>query len=172
MLNDGREMKPLFASLQQANIAWSLASIYNELIERPAVLREIWAQEPSQPQELHEWAQAEAFSSTSLIYRTFTSVVLGRTEPFVSALAKINERNRSPHIKRAIGLLRNDEVRRLRNALGHGTFLAGGQVLAYRDRNEKRRISFRELDELNFAIWSIILMGWAASIKWVNCEEA
>ena len=163
---DGRELGPLNAALGQAAVAWSISSILGELAHSPNIMNSLRPPPTDIPADVFFFMQADALTSNSVLYRTFVSVVLGRTEEFVSALSKIGRRNPSPHLSMTIKLLRNDEVRRLRNAVGHGTFLAGGQVLEYRDGAHHRSISFRELDKLNGAIWSIVLTGLVASYDW------
>ena len=163
---DGRELGPLNAALGQASVAWSISSILGELARSPNIMNSLRSPPSDIPADAFFFMQADALTSNSVLYRTFVSVVLGRTEEFVSALNKVNRRNPNPHLSATIKLLRNDEVRRLRNAIGHGTFLVGGQVLEYRDGVNHRSISFRELDKLNEAIWSIVLNGLVASYDW------
>lgn len=165
---DGRELGPLNAALGQANVAWSMSSILGELARRPSIMNSLRPPPTDIPADAFFFMQADALTSNSVLYRTFVSVILGRTEEFVDALNKIFRRNPNAHFSATMKLLRNDEVRRLRNAIGHGTFLAGGQVLEYRDGGNHRRISFRELDKLNGALWSIVLTGLAASYAWMN----
>lgn len=165
---DGRELGPLHAALGQANVAWSMSSILGELARRPSIMNSLRPPPIDIPADAFFFMQADALTSNSVLYRTFVSVVLGRTEEFVNALIKICRRNPSVHFSATMTLLRNDEVRHLRNAIGHGTFLVGGQVLEYRDRINHRRISFRELDKLNGALWSVVLAGHVASYVWMN----
>lgn len=165
---DGRELGPLNAALGQANVAWSMSSILDELARRPSIMNSLRPPPCDIPADAFFFIQADALTANSVLYRTYVSVVLGRTEEFVAALNNISRRNPNPHFSATIKLLRNDEVRRLRNAIGHGTFLAGGQVLEYRDGRNHRLISFRELDKLNGALWSIVLTGLVASYTWVN----
>lgn len=166
--NDGKELGPLNAALGQANIAWSMSSVLAELARCPSIMNSLRPPPSDIPGDVFFFMQADALTSNSILYRTFVSVVLGRTEEFVSAMNNISRRNPSEHFSATMKLLRCDEVRRLRNAIGHGTFLIGGQVLEYWDCDLHRRIAFRELDKLNGALWSIVLSGLVASYKWMN----
>ncbi|MCP1335097.1 hypothetical protein [Futiania mangrovi] len=165
---DGRELGLLNAALGQANVAWSMSSILGELASRPEIMASLRPPPSDIPADVFFFMQADALASNSILYRTFVSVVLGRTEEFVNALSRVHRRNPRAHFSATMNLLRNDEVRRLRNAISHGTFLVGGQVLEYWDRKNHRKISFRELDKVNGAIWSIVLTGLVASYDWIN----
>ena len=166
--NDGKELGPLNASLEQTNIAWSMSSVLAELARRPSIMNSLRPPPSDIPDDVFFSMQADALTSNSILYRTFVSVVLGRTEEFVQAMNNISRRNSSKHFSATMKLLRNDEVRRLRNAIGHGTFLIGGQVMEYWDGKHHRRIAFRELDKLNGALWAIVLSGLNASYEWMN----
>lgn len=166
--NDGRELGPLNAALGQANVAWSMSSLLEALAKRPGIMNTLRPPPNDVPDDVFFFVQADALTSNSILYRTFVSVVLGRTEEFVSALSNISRRNPSKHFSATMKLLRSHEVRHLRNAIGHGTFLIGGQILEYRDGKNHRRIAFRELDRLNGALWSIVLAGLVASYAWQN----
>lgn len=163
---DGRELGHLNAALGQASNAWSMSAILDELARRPSIMNTLRPPPSDIQSDVFFLLQADALTSNSILYRTYVSVVLGRTDEFVNALGKISQRNRGEHFSATMKLLRNDEVRHLRNAIGHGTFLASGQILEYRDKERHRRISFRELDKLNLAIWSIVLTGLVASYDW------
>jgi hypothetical protein len=167
MMRDGRELGPLNSELGQANVAWSMSYILDDLARRPNIMNALRQPPAEIPADEFFFLHANALTSNSVIYRTYVSVVLGRTDKFVSAISQISTRNPGAQFSSVLKLLRNDEVRLLRNAIGHGTFLASGQVLAYEDRGRHRRISFRELDRLNGAIWSIVLAGWSASHSWL-----
>lgn len=166
LIRDGEELGPLSGSLMQANAAWSQSTLLDRLGRDPTVMDGLQPLPPHSQNELNQWLRADLLISNSIIFRTFVSVVLGRTEDFVGALATIARRNRSQHFKAVLKLLRNEEVRRLRNAIGHGTFRAQMQVMEYSDKSHQRKISFRELDELNRAVFTIVLAGMAASFKW------
>ena len=151
--------------LEQAVTMWSISSVLNELIDHPNILNKFRPTPSISDPVLSFFAQAGSFRNSSIVFRTYVSVVLGRTEEFSRALSGLQSEVRSQHLSAAVRLIRNDEVRILRNAVGHGTFVAKGEVLKYWDDQRQRRISFRELDELNFSIWSIILIVWAVSTK-------
>lgn len=165
---DGRELGPLNTALGQASVAWSMSCILDELARNPGVMNALRPPPSEVPGEVFFFFQADALTSNSVLYRTFISVVLGRTDAFVTAMGQISRRNPSKHFSATMKLLRNDEIRHLRNAIGHGTFLIGGQVLEYWDGKHRRRIAFRELDKLNSAIWSIVITGLSSSYEWVN----
>lgn len=166
LMRDGKELGPLNAALGQANVAWSMSAILDELARRPNVMNMLRSPPSDIPSDVFFFMQADALTSNSILYRSFVSVVMGRTEEFVGALNQISRRNPSGHFSATMKLLRNDEVRRLRNAISHGTFLASGQVMEYKDEQHIRRISFRELDKINSAIWAIVLTGLTASYDW------
>ncbi len=166
--NDGKDLGPLNAALGQASIAWSMSSVLAELAKRPNIMDSLRPPPSDIPRDVFFFMQADALTSNSILYRTFVSVVLGRTDEFVKAMNNISRRNPSKHFSATMKLLRNDEVRHLRNAIGHGTFLIGGQAMEYSDGKYHRKISFRELDKLNGALWAIVLSGLAASYEWVN----
>lgn len=165
---DGRELGPLNTALGQASVAWSMSCILDELARNPGVMNALRPPPSEVPGEVFFFLQADALTSNSVLFRTFISVVLGRTDAFVTAMGQISRRNPSKHFSATMKLLRNDEIRHLRNAIGHGTFLIGGQVLEYWDGKHRRRIAFRELDKLNSAIWSIVITGLSSSYEWVN----
>lgn len=164
--NDGKELGPLNVELSQANIAWSMSAILDELAARPDIMNILRPPPKDIPSDAFFLMNAEALKSNSVFFRTYVSVVLGRTEKFVDAINHIAKRNPSKHFSATLKMLRSDEVRHLRNAIGHGTFVARGQVMIYRDGTHERRISFRELDIVNSAIWAIILAGLTGSYAW------
>jgi hypothetical protein len=166
LMQDGHELGKLNSQLAQASLAWSHSANLDELARNPDVAEQLRPPPSDIPHEAFRWLHAESLLSNGQLFRTYVSVVLGRTDEFVAALHSISKRNKNPHLGVAIKLLRNDEVRRLRNAVGHGTFLAKGQVFEYRDGSHERRIAFRELDTLNTSIWTIVLTGLTASYKW------
>lgn len=166
LMRDGKELAPLNAALGQANVAWSMSAILGELARRQNVMNMLRSPPSDIPSDVFFFMQADALTSNSVLYRSFVSVVMGRTEEFAGAPNQISRRNPSEHFSATMKLLRNDEVRRLRNAISHGTFLASGQVMEYKDAQHKRRISFRELDKINSAMWAIVLTGLTASYDW------
>lgn len=169
--NDGAELGPLNASLGQTSVAWSLSALLGELARRPDIMSVLRPPPSEIPSDMHFLIQANALTSNSVIYRTYVSTVMGRTDEFVEAVSQISRRNPSKHFSATLKLLRSDEVRHLRNAIGHGTFVATGQVMSYRDGEHTRRISFRELDLVNSAIWAVVLTGLTASYKWAGSEK-
>ncbi|WP_424941653.1 hypothetical protein [Aliiroseovarius sp. S253] len=156
------QLANLSARLNQAVLLWSNSAVLKQVISDADVLDKYFPAPSIQDDELAFWAKAEALNNSSTIFRTYVSVVLGRSEELVSALGDINREQKDHHLKSALKLLRDDEVRRLRNAISHGTFVAHGSELEYWDDNEKRRFSFPELDALNFAIFKVILLAWGA----------
>lgn len=163
---DGKELGPLNAELNQANMAWSMSAILNELATRPEIMNALRPPPNDIPADMYLFINAEGLTSNSIVFRTYVSVVLGRTDQFVTAINQISRRNPSKHFSATLKLLRNDEVRYLRNAIGHGTFLARGQVLRYQDGDKTRRISYRELDMVNSAIWAVVITGLVSSFIW------
>ncbi|MBW6506372.1 MAG: hypothetical protein K0B00_06415 [Rhodobacteraceae bacterium] len=166
LLEDGRELGPLNKSLGQASVAWSFSAIFDELAKNPGIMDILRPPPPDIPKDVFFFLQADSLTSNAVVFRTYVSVVLGRTDEFVVALSAISKRNPSEHFSAIMKLLRNNEVRHLRNAIGHGTYIAQGQVMKYRDGVHSRRISFRELDKLNSAIWYVVLTGLTASYRW------
>ncbi len=151
----------LFDHLNQAVIMWSISHVLKEIAQSPELLNDFRPLPSVEDKSLSFLLQASKFSDSSIVFRTYVSVVLGRSEKLVGCLAQMQKAVKSKHLSAAIKLVRNDEVRILRNSIGHGTYLASGQVLEYSDRRLTRQISYRELDSLNFAIWTIVLMVWA-----------
>ena len=106
--------------------------------------------------------RGEALNSASTLFTSWMSLVFMRTEAILSILRA--NRSGSDLLRAYLSLAGHDEVRRLRNALSHGTFNAEYQELEYRDGGRVERISFPNLNRLNssmFALWTAV---WAASM--------
>ncbi len=147
--------------LNQAVIFWSTSSVLKEMIDTPDILNKFRPAPSIKDETMAFIAQAEGFNNSSIIFRTYVSVVLGRSENLVRVFSNLQKELHSRHLGAVLTLLRNDEVRILRNAISHGTYHAHGNVLDYWDSMKKRRVSFPELDELNFSIFTIVLMAWS-----------
>jgi hypothetical protein len=167
-LENHTEFGKLHDSLNQTIISWSLSHVFREMIEHPEIMDKFRPKHPDASDDLGFLIQAEAFNNSSTIYRTYISVVLGRTDGLIAAIGKISKNCKNPEIVAAYKLMKNDEIRHLRNAIGHGSLLAMGSVLDYSDESHSRRFSFPELEWLNKSIYAIILAAWAASMKAVS----
>ncbi len=141
--------------LNQAVIFWSTSSVLKEMIDAPDILNRFRPTLSIKDETMAFFAQAEGFNNSSIIFRTYVSVVLGRSENLVSVFNVLQQELHSRHLGAVLTLLRN--------AISHGTYHAHGNVLDYWDNMKKRRISFPELDELNFSILKIVLMAWSSS---------
>jgi hypothetical protein len=109
--------------------------------------------------------RADSMRSSSIILRTYICLVLGRTDGIVEAFRDLERIEKTAEISAALKLLRNDGVRELRNAIGHGTYLARANSLIYDCKDSKAEFSFPELEALNTSIVSIIMAAWAASCR-------
>ena len=108
--------------------------------------------------------RADAFTSASIVFRTWVSLVYIRIDDLVSVLEKIQREAQSKHFSAFLNLIKNDEVRHLRNAFAHGTIDAFGMELEYKDKKHSGCFSYDQLDRLNFAIYTFLLSVWAASL--------
>lgn len=162
------KLKKFSRTLTQATVFWSLSSVLQELRDHPELLDKFRPSNSMKSNNEEEkffsyLLQAEAFTSASIVFRTWVSLVYIRIDDLVGVLEEIQRDARSKHFSAFLKLIKNDEVRHLRNAVAHGTIDAFAMELNYRDEKHSGCFSYDQLDRLNFAIYTFLLSVSAAS---------
>lgn len=159
--------------LRQGVTIWSMSHMLTKLREQSQSAIEILPTPDISPDPtFNNLMRAEALTTSSTIFRTWTSLVYMRPDKIMTTINSITEK---PEVLAAYAELANNKhVKHIRNSISHGTFDAEFQIFEYHDKNMKTgfttsgKISYQELDKLNehiFALWTSI---WAISIKAVN----
>lgn len=155
--------------LRQATIFWSLSSVLQEMPDHPEIM-DVFRPARSLPKDSEDnkfvsyLIQAEAFTSASIVFRTWLSLVYLRSDELINELRKIGKETENEHLNSFVSLLTCNETRHIRNALSHGTFSAFAMEFEYIDERHSGKISYDQLDRLNFEVYALLLSIWAASM--------
>lgn len=106
--------------------------------------------------------RAESLSSSSIVFRSWVSLVFMRPDDILNVLKSIP--NPDAHLQAFLNLFIHDQIRHIRNAISHVTFNAEFQEVEYRDREKVGQISFPELDHLNSCVFAFLASLWATSL--------
>lgn len=164
-----QRLKAFESLLGQAVKFWSLSSVLQEMRNYPDIMDK-FRPVNSHPKDSEDdkvfsrLLQTEAFTSASIVFRTWISLIYLRSDELLKVLREIGKETRNKHLISFLKLLSCDDTRHIRNALSHGTFSAFAMELEYRDENHSDRISYDQLDRLNFGIYSFLLSVWAATM--------
>ena len=96
------------------------------------------------------------------VAREIADLIGGDPDDILKVLKSIP--NPDAHLQAFLDLFMHDQVRRIRNAISHGTFNAEFQEVEYRDREKVGQISFPELDHLNSCVFAFWASLWATSL--------
>lgn len=156
------QFSPFEKRLRQGVTFWSLASTLMLLRDNDELAQKILP--PSGIGDpFFEWLmRAESLHSSSIVFRSWVSLVFMRPDDILKVLKSIP--NPDAHLQAFLNLFSHIQVRRIRNAISHGTFNAEFQEVEYRDKAEIGQISFPELDRLNSCVFALWASLWATSL--------
>lgn len=157
-----KQLLPFEKRLRQGITFWSLASTLMLLRDNDDLAQKVLPSSGMNDPVFERLMRAESLNSSSIVFRSWVSLVFMRPDDILKVLKSIP--NPDAHLRAFIDLFSHEQVRRIRNAISHGTFNAEFQEVEYRDRDKVQEISFPELDRLNscvFALWSSL---WATSL--------
>jgi hypothetical protein len=156
------QLSPFEKRLRQGVTFWSLASTLMLLRDNDELAQKILPPCPSIGDPVVDrLLRAEALNSSSIVFRSWVSLVFMRPDDILKALKSIP--NPDAHLRAFLDLFLHRQVRHIRNALSHGTFNAEFQEVEYQDREEVGQISFPELDDLNSCVFAFWVSLWATS---------
>ncbi len=148
--------------LRQGVTHSSVALLLRVLVERDDIAQQVLPSSGQLDPVVERLLRGEALNSSSTVFGTWTALVLLRSKPIVDLLSRLP--HRSEVLSAYLRVCKHEEVRRLRNALSHGTFDAEFQEMVYRDGSKVARISFPNLNRLNSALFSLWTAAWAVSL--------
>lgn len=155
--------------LRQAVTFWSLSNVLHEMRDDPETMNKFrpYNNRSSNTEEDKTFSylvQAESFTSASIVFRTWVSLIYLRSDAMLRELRKIGNETKSAHLNAFVKLLACDDARHIRNALSHGTFSAFAMEFEYIDEKHFGRISYDQLDRLNSGVYALLLSVWAAAL--------
>jgi hypothetical protein len=156
------KFSPFEKRLRQGITFWSLASTLMLLRDNDELAQKILPPSGIGDPSFERIMRAESLNSSSIVFRSWVSLVFMRPDDIFSVLKSIP--NPDSHLQAFLNLFAHKQVRHIRNAISHGTFNAEFQEVEYRDRNVTEVISFPELDQLNSCIFAFWTSLWAASL--------
>ena len=148
--------------LRQGVTFWSLASTLMLLRDNDELAQKVLPPSGVGDPFFERLMRAESLSSSSIVFRSWVSLVFMRPDDILKVLKSIP--NLDSHLRAFLDLFSHTQVRRIRNAISHGTFNAEFQEVEYRDREEVGQISFPELDRLNSCVFAFWASLWATSL--------
>lgn len=157
------QLAPFEKRLRQGVTFWSFASTLMLLRDNDELAQKVLPPCPSIGDPfVDRLLRAESLSSSSIVFRSWVSLVFMRPDDILKVLKSIPSPD--AHLQAFLDLFMHDQVRRIRNAISHGTFNAEFQEVEYRDREKVGQISFPELDHLNSCVFAFWASLWATSL--------
>lgn len=165
---NNRRLRSFEEILRQAVVFWSLSSVLQEMRDHPEIMNKFRPARslPKATEDdrfFSQLIQAEAFTSASMVFRTWLSLIYLRSDKLINVLREIGRENQDEHLNSFVTLLTCDETRHIRNALSHGTFSAFAMEFEYTDEKYSNKISYDQLDRLNYQVYALLLNVWTAT---------
>ena len=148
--------------LRQGVTFWSLAGTLMLLRDNDELAQKILPPSGIGDPFFERIMRAESLNSSSIVFRSWVSLVFMRPDDITKILKSIP--NPDMHLQAFLDLISHEQMRRIRNAISHGTFNAEYQEFEYNDRGRSGVISFPELDRLNSCVFAFWASLWATSM--------
>ena len=154
--------REFLSPLNQFSMFAGLSRVHEKLSKRPDIVLDIYPEFEKLPPSL----VLGEFDNAANLLHSFVNIVYGRSDDLMAALRTAARRSKSEELALAIKLVDHDDVRKLRNALAHGTTEFTGDGLDYwNDDKVRYSITNVKLKLLNRSIRCIFLWCFAASVE-------